>query len=33
MRVGVVSLMHESNTFAAGTTPLAAFERDRLLTG
>lgn len=33
MRVGVVSLMHESNTFAAGRTPLAAFERDRLLTG
>lgn len=32
MRVGIVSLMHESNTFAA-TTPLAAFERDRLLTG
>lgn len=33
MRVGVVSLMHESNTFAVGGTPLAAFRRDRLLTG
>jgi microcystin degradation protein MlrC len=33
MRVGIVSLMHESNTFAAGPTPLAAFERDQLLTG
>ncbi|MBX9579734.1 MAG: M81 family metallopeptidase [Gemmataceae bacterium] len=33
MRVGVVSLMHESNTFAGGTTPLAAFERDTLVTG
>lgn len=32
MRVGIVSLMHESNTFAV-PTPLAAFERDRLLTG
>lgn len=33
MRVGIVSLMHESNTFAAGRTPLSAFERDRLLAG
>jgi microcystin degradation protein MlrC len=33
MRVGVVSLVHESNTFAAGTTPLAAFERDTLVVG
>ena len=33
MRVGVVSLMHESNTFTFATTPLASFERDRLLTG
>jgi microcystin degradation protein MlrC len=33
MRVGIVSLMHESNTFAPGPTPLAAFERDQLLVG
>jgi microcystin degradation protein MlrC len=33
MRVGIVSLMHESNTFAVEKTPLAAFQRDRLLTG
>ncbi len=33
MRVGVLSLMHESNTFAAGPTPLAAFERDTLAAG
>jgi microcystin degradation protein MlrC len=33
MRVGIVSLMHESNTFASGPTSLAAFERDRLLVG
>ena len=32
MRVGVVSLMHESNTFA-GRTTLADFERGQLLTG
>jgi microcystin degradation protein MlrC len=33
MRVGIVSLMHESNTFAAEQTPLSAFLQDRLLTG
>ncbi len=33
MRVGIVSLMHESNTFAPDRTPLAAFQRERLLTG
>lgn len=33
MRVGVVGLQHESNTFAAGPTPLAAFERDTLVAG
>ncbi len=33
MRVGIASIMHESNTFAADRTPLAAFTRDRLLTG
>ncbi len=33
MRVGVVSIMHESNTFAADRTPLSAFMRDRLLSG
>ncbi len=33
MRVGIVSLYHESNTFAAGTTPLAAFAQDTLAEG
>ncbi|OWK43901.1 M81 family metallopeptidase [Fimbriiglobus ruber] len=33
MRVGIISLMHESNTFATGRTPLSAFECDRLMTG
>jgi microcystin degradation protein MlrC len=33
MRVGVVGLQHESNTFAPGATPLAAFERDTLHSG
>jgi microcystin degradation protein MlrC len=33
MRVGVASLHHESNTFAAGTTPLAGFEHDTLVVG
>lgn len=33
MRVGIVSLMHESNTFAVDRTSLSAFQRDRLLTG
>lgn len=33
IRVGIVSLMHESNTFATGTTPFADFVRDRLLAG
>jgi microcystin degradation protein MlrC len=33
MRIGIISLMHESNTFVTGMTPLSAFERDRLITG
>src|SRR5207247_4281603 len=33
MRVGVVALMHESNTFIRGTTTLADFEADLLLEG
>ena len=33
MRVGIVSLMHESNTFAPGPTPLSAFDRDQFLAG
>ena len=33
MRVGVVALMHESNTFIRGTTTLADFEADVLLEG
>jgi microcystin degradation protein MlrC len=33
MQVGIISLMHESNTFAPERTPLAAFQRERLLTG
>ena len=33
MRVGVIGLMHESNTFAAGPTPLASFARDVLIEG
>ncbi len=33
MRVGIASIMHESNTFVADRTPLLAFQRDRLLTG
>jgi len=33
MRVGVVALMHESNTFIRGTTTLADFEADLFLEG
>jgi microcystin degradation protein MlrC len=33
VRVGIVALLHESNTFAASTTPLARFEEDLLLEG
>jgi microcystin degradation protein MlrC len=33
MRVGIVSLMHESNTFLRAPTTLAHFERDQLLCG
>ncbi|HTK76333.1 MAG TPA: M81 family metallopeptidase [Gemmataceae bacterium] len=33
MRVGIVALMHESNTFIRGTTTLADFEADLLLEG
>ncbi len=33
MRVGILSLQHESNTFAAHTTTLASFGRDRLFLG
>ena len=33
MRVGIIALLHESNTFVAGRTPLQRFEEDLLLTG
>jgi microcystin degradation protein MlrC len=33
VRVGVVALLHESNTFASVTTPLRKFEEDLLITG
>ena len=33
MKVGIVTLMHESNTFADPMTPLAAFRRDQYLHG
>ncbi|MEP0844145.1 MAG: M81 family metallopeptidase [Phycisphaerae bacterium] len=33
MRVGIISLLHESNTFLPGLTTLADFQRDHLLTG
>ena len=33
MRIGVIGLMHESNTFAEGLTTLADFERGILATG
>ena len=33
MRVGIVSLMHESNTFAATPTTIDLFERDGILYG
>ena len=33
MRVGIVALLHESNTFAGSTTPLARFEEDLLVEG
>lgn len=33
MRVGIIALLHESNTFVAGPTPLQRFEEDLLLTG
>ncbi|MEO2030990.1 MAG: M81 family metallopeptidase [Planctomycetaceae bacterium] len=33
MRVGIIGLLHESNTFIARKTTLSHFERDTLLTG
>ena len=33
MRVGIVSLIHESNTFISTPTTLEMFERDALLNG
>src|SRR5262245_56294682 len=33
MRVGIIALMHESNTFIAAPTTLAHFEQDLLATG
>src|SRR4051812_15034341 len=33
MRVGIIALQHESNTFLPGTTTLADFERGALLVG
>lgn len=33
MRVGIIGLLHESNTFIAEKTTLSHFERDTLLTG
>jgi len=33
VRVGIAALLHESNTFAAATTPLARFEEDLLVEG
>lgn len=33
MRIGIVALLHESNTFAAATTPLRRFEEDLLVEG
>ncbi|MCE9607268.1 MAG: M81 family metallopeptidase [Planctomycetia bacterium] len=33
MRVGIISIQHESNTFAAGTTTLENFQVDTLLRG
>jgi len=32
-RVGIIALLHESNTFVAGATTLDDFRRDLLLTG
>ena len=32
-RVGILSLMHESNTFAVTPTTIESFRRDSLLTG
>ena len=33
MRVGIISLIHESNTFIHTPTTIDLFERDALLTG
>ena len=33
MRIGILSLIHESNTFAVTPTTLDLFRRDSLLTG
>src|SRR5580765_951405 len=33
MRVGIIALQHESNTFASQPTEFAEFKRDHVLTG
>ena len=33
MRIGIIALLHESNTFSAQPTTLESFRQDLLLTG